>query len=206
DEENRRKIEVRDRRHWVRKEGGNGEGAPPGAEEPSLLPTYVERLEARAREQEDRLRSFMEQQRAENEAFRERVRRDAGRRAEDARAELVKDLVGVLDDLERALASGRTASDLDPKSILEGVRLVHGRLLSTLQARGLERVPSEGMPFDPNVHEAVGTVAVEDPQRENLVVEEVLPGYLQGGRLLRPARVRVAKAARSESPEGQESP
>ncbi|MFQ5693466.1 MAG: hypothetical protein ACE5IM_10535, partial [Nitrospinota bacterium] len=73
----RPRVQVVDRRHWARKEG-EGEAAGAGEEEaPSLLPTYVERLEARAREQEERLKAFLEEQKAENAAFRERVRREA---------------------------------------------------------------------------------------------------------------------------------
>ena len=95
----------------------------------------------------------------------------------------------------RALQTGESASAGDASAVLEGVRLVHDRLFGTLQAHGLERVESTGGPFDPKVHEAVGVVSVKDSERENQVAEEVLPGYLLRGRLLRPARVRVAKPA-----------
>ncbi|MFQ5693816.1 MAG: nucleotide exchange factor GrpE, partial [Nitrospinota bacterium] len=134
----------------------------------------------------------------------------AERRAEESLAGLVEELVGVLDDLNRALNSARSAPAApapgDGAAILEGVRLVTDRLAAILQARGLERVPGEGEAFDPNVHEALGMIPVEDPEKENQVVEEVLPGYLLKGRLLRPARVRVGRlkpppSARSESAE-----
>ncbi len=204
-EESRPKVSVVDRRHWVRKEGEDGGGDSGEAGPSSVLPTYVERLEARTREQEERLKAFVEEQQAENDAFRERVRKEAERRAEESLARCVAEVVGVLDDLERALESGESASEVDASAVLEGVRLVHGRLLSTLQAQGLERVQGEGTPFDPNVHEAVDVVPAENPEKENQVVEEVLPGYLLKGRLLRPARVRVARWAGQPS-EGSEGP
>ncbi len=206
-EESRPKVSVVDRRHWVRKEGEDGGGDSGEAGSFSVLPTYVERLEARTREQEERLKAFVEEQQAENDAFRERVRKEAERRAEESLARCVAEVVGVLDDLERALESGESASEVDASAVLEGVRLVHGRLLSTLQAQGLERVQGEGTPFDPNVHEAVDVVPAENPEKENRVVEEILPGYLFKGRLLRPARVRVARWAGqpSEESEGPDS-
>ncbi|HJM43996.1 MAG: nucleotide exchange factor GrpE [Nitrospinota bacterium] len=186
DETARPKVSVVDRRHWAEpKDDGD-------AEAPSVLPTYIEQLEARARENEERLKTFVENQRAENEAFRERIRKEAGRRAEEALGGLVEELTGVLDNMDRALETGASGG---PAALLEGVRLVHDRLYETLQAHGLERVESAGGPFDPNVHEAVGVVSVDDPAKENQVAEEVLPGYLLKGRLLRPARVRVGKPA-----------
>ncbi|MFQ5913974.1 MAG: nucleotide exchange factor GrpE [Nitrospinota bacterium] len=204
--EGRPKVEVVDRRHWVRKEGEHGEGDSGEADAPSLLPSYVERLEARIREREERLKAYEEEQRAENEAFRERIRKDAERRAEESLAKLVKELVGVMDDLERALNSGGSTTEGGASAVLEGVRLVHGRLHATLQARGLERVAGHGTPFDPNVHEAVGVVSVEDPEKENQVVEEVLPGYLLKGLLLRPARVRIGRLAGTSSDGAEPSP
>lgn len=200
-EQQRPKLEVVDRRHWVRKDGGNGEGVSQEAETPSVLPSYVEKLEARAREQEARLKTFVEEQRAENEAFRDRIRKDAERRVEEVLAGLVREMVGVMDNLDRAIASGEAAHAAggNPSALLEGVRMVQSRLHSTLEAQGLERVQGESAPFDPNVHEAVDVVPVTEAARENQVVEEVLPGYLLKGRLLRPARVRVGKLTESAS-------
>ncbi len=186
EEEERPKVSVVDRRHWAK---GKGDG---DAEAPSVLPTYIEQLEARARENEERLKAFVENQRTENEAFRERIRKEADRRAEETLGGMVEKLIGVLDDMERALETGASGG---AAALLEGVRLVHDRLYGTLQAHGLERVESTGGPFDPNVHEAVGVVSVDDPAKENQVAEEVLPGYLLKGRLLRPARVQVGKPA-----------
>jgi len=186
EEEERPKVSVVDRRHWAK---GKGDG---DAEAPSVLPTYIEQLEARARENEERLKAFVENQRTENEAFRERIRKEADRRAEETLGGMVEKLIGVLDDMERALETGASGG---AAALLEGVRLVHDRLYGTLQAHGLERVESTGGPFDPNVHEAVGVVSVDDPSKENQVAEEVLPGYLLKGRLLRPARVQVGKPA-----------
>ena len=97
-------LSITDRRHWVRraetgeKEDGKAE-APP-----SKLPTYLEQLEQRLREKDERLKAFMAEQQAENEAFRERVSRQAERRAVAAKGEVIEPILSALDDL---LASGR---------------------------------------------------------------------------------------------------
>jgi molecular chaperone GrpE len=192
------KVSVVDRRHWVDKKEGGDE-----AEAPSRLPTYIEQLEARARAQEEKLNEFVEKQQAENEAFRERIRKEADRNAEQSLSGLVEELVGALDDMDRALASGENSSDAT--AVLEGIRMVRSRLGSTLESHGLERVSGAGGPFDPNVHEAVATVPVADPAQENQVADEVLPGYLLNGRLLRPARVRVGKLARPPQADPQQA-
>ena len=189
EQESQPKVSVVDRRHWVKEDGG--EGTDPQA--PSLQPTYIEKLEDRSREQEECLKEFVEKQQAENEAFRERIRKDAERRAEDSMAALVGEFVAVLDDLDRALQSGRQAENPDSAGVLDGIEMVKDRLAGLLRTHGLETVECKGAPFDPNVHEAVSVVSVEDPEMENRVVEEVLPGYLLKGRLLRPARVNVAQ-------------
>lgn len=195
DQEDQPKVSVVDRRHWAK--GDGGEDSDLGAS--SLQPTYIEKLEARSREQEERLQGFVEKQQAENETFRERIRKEAERRAEESMATLVSEFVGVLDDLDRALESGKEMIENDSTNVLDGIEMVKSRLIGTLKTHGLETMECEGVVFDPNVHEAVSVVSVEDPDMEDRVVEEVLPGYVLKGRLLRAARVKVAQTAPSES-------
>ncbi len=195
DREDRPKMSVVDRRHWAKEDGGEDSNA----EASSLQPTYIEKLEARSREQEERLQGFVEKQQAENETFRERIQKEAERRAEESMAALVGEFVAVLDDLERALESGKEMIEKDSTNVLDGVEMVKSRLVGILKTHGLETMECEGVLFDPNVHEAVGVVSVEDPDMENRVVEEVLSGYVLKGRLLRAARVKVAQTTPSES-------
>jgi molecular chaperone GrpE len=102
---------------------------------------------------------------------------------------LARDLLSVVDDLERALAH---AGEQD-SAIVEGVRLVHASLLETLARHGIERVPSQGQPFDPNVHEAVAMVENSEVP-PNTVVQEHRAGYKLHDRLLRAAMVVVSRA------------
>jgi molecular chaperone GrpE len=168
-------------------------------------PTYVEELRARAEEAERRAREISAAYRRledEREAFRERLARDLERRVDIARADLMRNVIGVLDDLDRAIDAARGARA--PAALVEGVALVRDRLLKALASEGVEPVDTLGRPFDPAVAEAVATEEVDDPSRDNLVVEEIGKGYTIGGTLLRAARVRVARRRPSDGP--SESP
>jgi len=125
------------------------------------------------------------------EATEARLQRSAQREAEQARGKLVQDLLPVLDNLDRTIRAAHTGRT-DP-AMLEGVRLVRQQLEGVLRGYGVERIAALGQRFDPALHEAIGMIAVEDPQRHGAVVHEIEPGYRYAGRLLRPAKVSVGK-------------
>ncbi len=184
-------FEVIDRRPSFRDEA---ETAPAGTAE-ARLPTYVEQLQARTEEAERRAREISAAYRRieqEREAFRERLTRDLERRVEIARADLMRKVIGVLDDLDRAIAAAHVAAG--PATLLEGVAIIRDRLFQVLASEGVETLETSGRPFDPALAEAVATEEVDDPARDNTVVEEVEKGYTVRGTLLRPARVRVGRA------------
>jgi molecular chaperone GrpE len=171
------------------------EGAASPSEEPRY-PSVVEELKARAEEAERRAREISTAYRRideERDAFRERLSRDLERRVDIARAELMRRLIPVLDDLDRALAAARASSG--GGSLLAGVSLVRDRLRQTLAAEGVEEVETRGLPFDPAVAEAVAAIEVKDPAQDGLVLEEMEKGYRLRGTLLRPARVQVGRLA-----------
>jgi len=163
------------------------------------LPTYVEELKARAEEAERRAREISAAYRRideERDAFRERLSRDLDRRLEMARAELLRKTLDILDDLDRAIAAARAATD--PAALLAGVTLIRDRLFQVLASEGVQAVATAGQRFDPTVAEAIATEETPDPERDGLVLEESSRGYTLGGTLLRPARVRVARHRPSE--------
>lgn len=127
---------------------------------------------------------------ADLQNFRKRAQAEKDDLRRYATEELVRNLLPVLDNFERTLAaadSGATA-----ESLREGVQMVERQLRSALEAVRLTRIHAVGMPFDPERHEAVATV--DDPQvEEGTVVDEVEPGYQMAERVIRPARVRVAR-------------
>jgi molecular chaperone GrpE (heat shock protein) len=126
------------------------------------------------------------------EATEARLERNARRDAEDTRGKLVQELLPVLDNLDRTIRAAHGRSD---PALLEGVRMVRQQLEGVLRGYGVERIEAIGQRFDPAVHEAIGMIAVDDPQRHGAVVHQAEPGYRMSGRLLRPARVSVGKLA-----------
>ena len=123
---------------------------------------------------------------AEFENYRKRVSRDQQSLVARAHERLVKELLPVLDDLERALAA---AEEHEEAKLEEGVQLVHRELKAALDREGLAEIETDGV-FDPHVHEALLSQASE--AEEGSVLEVLQKGYKLGDRVLRPARVVVA--------------
>jgi len=131
-------------------------------------------------------------ERAEMENFRKRQERFASERVERNRRDLLEKVLDVMDNLDRAMSY---EDSMDRESLQQGLRMVQWQLNELLKTEGLIPVATVGEQFDPRVHEAVETVASEQP--ENTVVGEVRKGYLLGADLLRPARVRVSSGSPS---------
>jgi molecular chaperone GrpE len=108
---------------------------------------------------------------------------------------LVKDLLPVIDNLERAIQHGCKSED--SKAIVEGVELTLNSFLKVLEKFGVTRVDALERGFDPNVHEAIAQEARED-KAPGTVVTELQKGYIMDGRLLRPSMVTVAKSSEKE--------
>lgn len=174
-------------------------------EPPAVAPSEEVHPEARekkatsseSRKKDESLREDLETWRdralrlqAEIENFRKRQRRLAQDRVEENRARLLRKFLMIADDLERAL----NAEDGDGASVREGVGVTQRSLRQLLKQEGVERVEAKGEAFDPNWHEAVGTVPHEDVDvGPDTIVDVTQQGYRLNGRLLRPARVIVAK-------------
>ena len=127
---------------------------------------------------------------AEFDNYRKRIERDRQSTAEAAAADLVRDLLPLVDDLERALKAD--AGTEAAESYRRGVELIHRQLLEILRKRGVKTIDAVGADFDPHFHEAVSHEAAAG-RREGEVIEEFARGYLIGDRLLRPTMVKVAK-------------
>jgi molecular chaperone GrpE len=128
---------------------------------------------------------------AEFDNYRKRVDKERREQAEWAAADVLSDLLSVLDDFERALG---TEAPAEAKSYLAGFELIHRQIGDLLRKRGVTAIETLGTDFDPHLHQAVAYE--ESPgAREGEVVGELRKGYKLGDRLLRPAMVRVAKAS-----------
>jgi molecular chaperone GrpE len=125
--------------------------------------------------------------------LRRRYDREVARARADERRRILAAWLPILDNLDLALSH----ADADPRSIVEGVRVVRDQALEALSRSGFERDEETGVPFDPNRHEVVGTVR-SPGVRSGTVVEVVRPGYRYGSDLVRPAGVIVATAPEDE--------
>jgi len=148
---------------------------------PAEGPTVDERIAALEAERDEHLND-LKRVAAEFENYRKRVARDQESLVARAHERLVKELLPVLDDLERALAA---AEDHQEAKLEEGVRLVHRELAAALQREGLAEVETNGR-FDPHVHEAL--LSQPSEADDGSIIEVVQKGYTLGDRVVRPAR------------------
>jgi molecular chaperone GrpE len=123
---------------------------------------------------------------ADFDNYRKRVARDQAALVERAHEKLMRELLPVLDDLERTLVA---ASQHEEVRLEDGVRLVHANLRGLLEKEGLAEIETDGK-FDPHVHEAL--VSLPSEHEEGTIVEVHQKGYRLGDQVLRPARVAVA--------------
>jgi molecular chaperone GrpE len=149
--------------------------------------TLEEQLAALEAERDEHLND-LKRIAAEFENYRKRVLRDQESLVARAHERLVKELLPVLDDLERALAA---AEEHEEAQLEEGVRLVHRSLVEALEKEGVAEIETEGR-FDPHVHEAL--LSQPDDEKESGAILDVLQkGYRIGDKVLRPARVIVVE-------------
>jgi molecular chaperone GrpE len=133
------------------------------------------------------LRALAQRVQADFENYRKRVLRDQAGAQQRATESLVEQLLPVIDALELALAS---LESVDVK-IRKGFELVYAELLGVLERAGLQRVETDGQPFDPHLHEAV---LHEEGEGDPVVIETMRTGYRLQDKVLRPAMVRVGRA------------
>lgn len=155
------------------------------ADSAALLASVTAERDLLARERSD-LYDQLLRRTAEFENYRRRTQRERSELLEFAGMDVVRELLPVLDDFERALKV--ESSDTD---YVKGMELIYQRLFNTLKKFGLEPLESEGKKFDPHVHHAVEMVPSEEAE-DHTVVQELQRGYNFRGRLLRPAMVKVA--------------
>jgi molecular chaperone GrpE len=152
------------------------------------LQRVVEGLQAENAELQDKhLRAV-----AESQNMRRRAQQDVEKERKFGIERFGRDLLSVADNLGRAL--GAVPADLDPamKNVIVGVQATERELQSVLERHGVTRIAALGKPFDANLHQAM--MEIEDPSvPSGTVVQEMIPGYLLAGRLLRAAMVAISK-------------
>jgi len=131
---------------------------------------------------------------AEFENYKKRMAREAADTEERIVDREIRDFLPLYDNLHRAFSSYRGNNDAG--SFIEGIERIFAQFNQVLKQKGIARIDAAGQPFDPAQHEALLSVASEDPS--NVVLEEFEPGYLRGSRLLRPSKVKVSRGMTEE--------
>lgn len=127
---------------------------------------------------------------AEFENAKKRLDKEKGDFQKYANEGFVIDFLPIIDSLEISEKHIKEAKDF--KAVQEGVDMIHAQIQRFLKDIGVEKVRTAGEKFNPHLHEAIETVEANDKE-EGLIVEELKPGYMFNGRLLRPASVRIVK-------------
>lgn len=154
----------------------------PSASAADAVTAERDKLAAEKAELEDRLLRL----RAEFQNARMRAERERSEYVQFAAMDLVKELLPMLDDFERAMRVETADRDY-----AKGIELIYQRMYETLKKMGLEPIETAGKKFDPNLHQAIDRVETEEAEDQS-IVGEYQRGYQFKGKLLRPAMVRVA--------------
>ena len=170
-------------------------GEPSGEEDPANEERILEEKEeveaedplARAQRERDEYLDLARRTQADFENYRKRAAKEAAAAGERAKSGLVRELLPIVDNLERALKS----ADEGEQHLAEGVRLVHSELVAVLERNGVQQFDPAGERFDPTEHEAL-SVRDQDGAESGLVLDVVEKGYRSNGTILRPARVVVS--------------
>lgn len=152
-----------------------------------ILQAKVEELEKANAELKDQ----MLRRQAELENYKKRLIRDKEEAIQFSNENLIKDLLGFLDNMDRALAAAKNGGDLN--GLVEGFEMTRDQLLSTLDRNwGLKAIESVGKEFDPSLHEAC-MMAVDESLDKETVLDEFQKGYTLHDRVIRPAKVKIGK-------------
>jgi molecular chaperone GrpE len=164
-------------------------------EETPAVPSAGAADEALRRERDD-LYDRLLRVTAEFDNYRRRTERERREWSEATTADVLREVLPTLDDLERALAASSEAAAESPAAqrLRDGIEIVRKQMVDALKRRGVEPIEAVGADFDPEWHEAVAHEPAGSGRRDGEVTAEIRRGYRIGQKLLRPAMVKVAKA------------
>jgi molecular chaperone GrpE len=135
---------------------------------------------------------LLKRKQAEFENYRKRVQKEMEENRRYATSEMVLDIINIIDDFERAIDSAGSSKDFD--TLLEGIVIIKNQLMGVLEKKhGVKKIEAVGKEFDPNLHDAI-MVEESENNEEDIVVEDFQAGYVMHDRVVRPTKVKVAKA------------
>jgi molecular chaperone GrpE len=159
----------------------------------------VETLQQALAEEKEKTEKYLanwQRSQADFQNYVKRAEQEKSETVEFANRILILDLLPILDDFERALAS--LPVELDEEDWTKGIKLIYNKLRTILETQGLAEIKAEGEYFDPYFHEAAGQLEGE----EGIIMEEIRKGYKFKGKLLRPSMVMVGKGKKNKTQEG----
>jgi molecular chaperone GrpE len=168
-----------------------------GIEQAEDIPTKSgQQALAEEKEKAEKYLANWQRSQADLQNYVKRAEQEKSETVEFANSILILDLLPILDDFERALAS--LPVELDKSSWTEGIKLIYNKLKTILETQGLAEIRAKGEYFDPYFHEAAGQLEGE----EGIIVEEIRKGYKFKDKLLRPSMVMVGKGKENKTQEG----
>jgi len=176
----------------VPEDDGGGDGSEKGSQDvvtTDQAPLGPEQEIEALKKERDGLYDRLLRKQAEFENYKKRTDREKSDFMQFASADLMKELLNVLDSFELALKNAATQAG--GQNMLRGFELIYKQIQDTFARFGLQPIEAKGKKFDPHFHQGVSTQATNEVE-ENTVLEEMRKGYLLNGRLLRPAMVSVA--------------
>jgi molecular chaperone GrpE len=169
------------------------EEAEQQSSEEDRLPSYVERLKKEAEEKDLKLKDYIaayKEKTAEDDGFRKRLEKDNDVRLDQFKANLFSRLIPILDNLNRAIQAANDNHDFD--GLNQGVEMVSKQFSRELKNNNVEIINTHNRKFNPNTDEIFLTEETEDPEMDNMIVQELEPGYIFKDKLIKAAKVKVA--------------
>ena len=127
---------------------------------------------------------------ADFDNFRKRTTRERSELAAVIEQAFLKDLLPLLDNLSRATQAAENAEQADVETLRKGIEMIRQETVAVMGKHGLEPIDTQGKPFDPNYHQAVGTVK-DETKADGMIAAELQRGYIARGRVIRPSMVQV---------------
>mgnify|MGYP000842515557 FL=1 len=128
---------------------------------------------------------------AEFDNFRKRNIKERGELIKNASESVMKQLLPIVDDMERGLEATKNAED--PQAIREGMQLIYNKLVKLLEQNGVKAIESTGADFNPELHDAIAMVPVDDESKKGKVIDTPTKGYMINDKVLRHAKVAVGQ-------------
>ena len=157
------------------------------------LPSFVEKLKKEAEEKDQKLKDYIaayKEKTAEDDGFRKRLEKDNDVRLDQFKANLFSRLVPILDNLNRAIDAANSNNDF--VGLSQGVEMVSKQFSRELKNNDVEIIEAKDRKFDPKTDEVLLTEDTDNPEMDNMIVQELEPGYIFKDKLIKAAKVKVA--------------